>query len=145
MNLRTGRKDDEDWLFQLFSSTMQDYIDDAWGWDELFQREGFVTSLPATKFQVLEFAGKAVGSYHLTDRGTHYLLDMIMVIPEQQRKGYGKLMMKQIKRQSIDNNKPICLSVLKSNPAIQFYLSEGFQKKDDDEHSISMAWPGPDS
>ena len=37
--LRTGRKDDEDWLFQLFSSTMQDYIDDAWGWDELFQRE----------------------------------------------------------------------------------------------------------
>ena len=145
MMLRTGRKDDEDWLFQLFSSTMQGYIDDAWGWDELFQREGFITSLPANKFQVLEFAGKAVGSYHLSDRETHFLLDMIMVIPEQQRKGYGKLMMKQIKRQSIDNNKPICLSVLKSNPAIQFYLSEGFQKKDDDEHSISMAWPGPDS
>ena len=99
--LRTGRKDDEDWLFQLFSSTMQDYIDDAWGWDELFQREGFITSLPANKFQVLEFAGKAVGSYHLSDRETHFLLDMIMVIPEQQRKGYGKLMMKQIRRPSI--------------------------------------------
>ena len=52
--MRRGSNQDEDWLFELFRSTMQNHIDKAWGWDELLQREGFVTTLPAKQFQILQ-------------------------------------------------------------------------------------------
>ncbi|MDP6414437.1 MAG: GNAT family N-acetyltransferase [Gammaproteobacteria bacterium] len=140
-NIRKGCSEDEDWLFQLFRKTMQDYIDKAWGWDELLQREGFVTSLPARNFAILELNGTSIGSYYLADRANHFLLEMILVAPEDQRRGFGSLMMKQIKHQSREHNKPVWLSVLKTNPAIQFHLANGFRQVEEDEHSIRMMWP----
>ena len=141
LTIRNGRREDENWLFQLFRATMQDYIDEAWGWDELLQREGFIISLPAKNFQILEFAGDCVGSYHLSDRANHFLLDMILVTPDQQRKGFGSKMMAQIKRLAEEEHKAVWLSVLKTNPAIAFHLAEGFRQVEEDEHSIMMMWP----
>ena len=45
---------------------MQKYIDTARGWDELLQREGSVTSLPAIKVQGLDSANGRAGSYYLS-------------------------------------------------------------------------------
>lgn len=140
LTLRRGQHEDQDWLFELFRDTMQDYIDAAWGWDELLQREGFNTSLPTTSFQVLELAGKAVASYHITQRSDHILLDMILVEPDHQRQGLGHYMMQQIQCQARSLNLPIQLSVLKTNPALHFHRVCGFQPSKEDEHSLQMRW-----
>lgn len=140
LQLRKGAKDDQDWLFDLFRLTMQNYIDKAWGWDELMQREGFVTSLPVRNFQILLCANERVGSYHLTDRADHLLLDMILVKPERQREGFGRYLMERIKENSRSRGKPLQLSVLKTNPAVQFHLASGFQLVEDDPHSYRMTW-----
>lgn len=140
LQLRKGVKDDQDWLFDLFRLTMQNYIDKAWGWDELMQREGFVTSLPVRNFQILLCDNERVGSYHLTDRADHLLLDMILVTPERQREGFGRYLMEQIKENSRSRSKPVQLSVLKTNPAVQFHLASGFQLVAEDPHSYRMTW-----
>lgn len=138
--LRKGDSADEEWLFNLFRQTMQHYIDSAWGWEELLQREGFTTSLPARGFQVMEVDGTRVGSYHLTEKPDHLLLDMILVEPGLQRRGYGSLLMEQVKQTGAEANKPISLSVLKTNPAVQFHLLCGFEQTEEDEYSLKMAW-----
>ena len=138
--MRRGSHEDEDWLFELFRATMQNYIDKAWGWDELLQREGFVTTLPAKQFQILESNGEAIGSYHLSERREYYLLDIILVVPEEQRRGHGSRMLDLIKTTSRSTGKPVELSVLKTNPAIGFHTRYGFQQIQEDEHSIRMRW-----
>jgi len=138
--MRRGTIEDEDWLFELFRSTMQNFIDTAWGWDELLQREGFVTTLPAKQFQILEHEGSAIASYHLSDKGDHFILDMILVVPEVQRRGHGTRMLEQIKAISRNENKPVQLSVLKTNPAVAFHEQAGFRQIQTDEHSIRMQW-----
>lgn len=140
LTMRRGTVDDEEWLFELFRSTMQNFIDKAWGWDELLQREGFVTTLPAKQFQILEQRGKAIASYHLSDKGDHFFLDMILVEPAQQRRGHGAHMLSQIKEISREQEKPVELSVLKTNPAVAFHTRAGFQQIQADEHSIRMRW-----
>ncbi len=138
--IRNGTAEDEDWLFQLFRQTMQDYIDEAWGWDELLQREGFITSLPAKNFRILEVDENRVASFHLTEKSEHLLVDMILVQPQMQRQGFGSYLMKQIKESAEELNKPVNLSVLKSNPAIEFHLSCGFRQIEEDKHSIRMMY-----
>lgn len=142
LQLRKGAVDDQDWLFDLFRLTMQNYIDKAWGWDELLQREGFITSLPVRNFQILLCDDQRVGSYHLTHRKDHLLLDMILVAPERQREGFGRYLMERIKENSRTRGLPVRLSVLKTNPAVQFHLASGFQLVEEDPHSFRMAWPG---
>ncbi len=140
LRMRNGTSSDEDWLFELFRTTMQNYIDKAWGWDELLQREGFITSLPAKYFQILEANSVALGSYHLSDNDDHFSLDIIMVDPNQQYRGYGTHMINEIRNSCSNANKPVELSVLKTNPAVAFHRASGFQQVQEDEHSIRMRW-----
>lgn len=138
--LRSGTQADENWLFELFRSTMQSYIAAAWGWEELLQREGFVTSLPAREFQILEQDGLAIGSYHLTHSPSVLTLNMILVEPDWQRQGYGTLMMQTVQEKARAQGLPIQLRVLQSNPAVQFHEHCGFSIVTRDNHSLEMRW-----
>lgn len=140
LEIRRGELEDQDWLFELFRSTMQNYIDVAWGWDELLQHEGFNTSLPAKNFRVLLSNGTRVGSYHCSEKPGYLLLDMILVDPAQQRRGYGRNMMDRVKEKSRLTHKPIHLSVLKTNPAVAFHMACGFEQIESDRHSLRMFW-----
>ncbi len=139
-DFRRGCAEDQEWLFQLFRTTMQDFIDRAWGWEELLQREGFATTLPAREFQIVIANEAPVASYHLTPKSDHLLLDMIMVEPSYQGRGYGALMMAAIKKQARTQQLPVRLSVLQTNPAIGFHTHQGFVEYSRDKHSLQMHW-----
>lgn len=149
ISFRRGAAADEQWLFNLFRTTMQHYIDAAWGWEELLQREGFVTSLPARGFHILEYHGEPIGSYHLSRQppnksgpaADHLLLDMIMVEPSFQCQGFGQLMMSHVQDAARQAGLPLQLNVLKANPAVGFHEHCGFTVKSSDKHSLVMGWP----
>ena len=140
LQIRPGAQQDEEWIFQLFKNTMRDYIDAAWGWEELLQKEGFVTSLPARDFKILTQGGKPIGCFHISQKPDHVVLDMIMVQPDYQRQGHGSYLMKLIKQDASSLGKPLRLSVLKSNPAVSFHEQAGFAVASEDEHSFKMVW-----
>ncbi|MEQ8952756.1 MAG: GNAT family N-acetyltransferase [Gammaproteobacteria bacterium] len=140
MEFRSGTQDDQEWLYQLFRQTMQEHIDAAWGWDELFQREGFATTLPASRFVILEQHGERLGCYYLSDKGKLLELDMMLVPPGQQRKGFGRRMIERIKERASMTQLPVQLSVLQSNPAVRFYLALEFVEHSRDEHSLKLVW-----
>lgn len=136
--IRRGRTSDEAWLFQLFKKTMQDYIDAAWGWEEILQKEGFTTSLPARNFTILELNQQAIACMHLSSKSDHYFLDMILVEPAYQRRGFGSKLFEIAREQARKTELPIQLSVLKTNPAVKFHQHIGFTVIDEDDHSYKM-------
>jgi GNAT superfamily N-acetyltransferase len=140
LQLIKGTPADQDWLYSLFRSTMQQHIASAWGWDEQFQKESFNTSLPASNFKLVTERDTKIGGFHLSEKSDHLILDMILVEPSRQRKGYGLFMMDHIKQAAIANGKPIRLSVLKSNLAIEFHKACGYVTTDSDSKSIKMQW-----
>jgi N-acetylglutamate synthase-like GNAT family acetyltransferase len=142
VQFRQGCTEDEQWLFELFRLTMQEYIDAAWGWEERLQREGFVTSLPARGFQILHNCGKRLGCYYLRPNTGSLLLEMILVEPDCQGQGYGRLMMDHIKATARRQQQAVFLRVLKTNPAVAFHRRCGFQQSNADEHSLEMIWQG---
>lgn len=110
------------------------------GWDELLQRAESVTSLRASEFQILEIGATATGSYHLSEKQDHFLLNMMLVEPARQRKGYGSLMITRIQTLPRDRQKPLHLSVLKTSPAVRFYLARSLVAVNEDDHSLQMYW-----
>ncbi len=140
ITFRQGLEEDQDWLYRLFRHTMRDYIDHAWGWDELLQREGFRESLPVQNFQVLLRDGVPSACYYLRSEVDHLLLEMILVEPRLQGQGLGRAMMARIKEQASDQDQEIRLSVLKTNPAVRFHTAQGFHTASEDAHSLKMCW-----
>ena len=140
VQLRSGKQADESWLFELFRTTMQPYIAAAWGWEELLQREGFTTSLPAREFQILECDGVAIGSYHLTSNQEALVLNMILVEPQYQCQGFGRIMMETVQNKARAAGKPVQLRVLQTNPAVEFHKHCGFTIVTRDDHSLEMSW-----
>ncbi|MCG8415282.1 MAG: GNAT family N-acetyltransferase [Pseudomonadales bacterium] len=138
--IRRGEASDETWLFNLFKTTMRDYIDAAWGWEELLQKEGFVTSLPAKNFSVLEAENTPIGCIHISQKQDHLLVDMILVEPRYQGQGYGAELMRLAQNKAEQKGQPLRLSVLKTNPAIAFHIRCGFTMVEEDEHSCRMQW-----
>jgi len=142
--IRPGHNDDTDWLYRLFRQTNRDFIETTWGWDELLQREAFFTNLPGNQFRILELDGDPAGGYHLARKSDpHQLwLEMILVKPDLQRRGYGTLMMQHIKDQARVLKLPVRLKVLRSNPALLFYRQQQFTSVQADVNSLKMEWPG---
>ncbi len=138
LHIRRGDRGDEEWLYRLFKATMQNYIDAAWGWEELLQKEGFTTSLPARNFTVLELNGRAIACMHLSEKPDHFYLDMILVEPDYQRLGIGSKLIRLAQDEADKSNKPILLRVLKTNPAVNFHRALGFDTTKEDEHSYEM-------
>lgn len=140
IRLRKGSSADNDWLFDLFRQTMREYIDQVWGWNEMFQREAFLTHLPGKAFQILELDGAKVGGYQLKDKSDHLWLEMILLYPALQRQGYGSLMLEQMKRDAVRAGLPLRLACLRCNPAWEFYQKQEFRIYDEDVNSFMMVW-----
>lgn len=137
--MRQGQSADMDWLYQTFKGTMQDFIAQTWGWDELLQEHSFF-DLPAKSFAIATLAGGDVGALNLREKADHLWLEMVLVLPEYQGRGIGRLMLEYAQGQARKAQKPLRLSVLKLNPAHDFYRHMGFEQSAFDKYSFKMQW-----
>lgn len=121
-----------DWAYQIFKRVMQSYIKKTWGWNELFQRHSFQENLPASGFTIISLSGVDIGGYCLKNKPDHLYLEMLLIDSEWQRKGYGTQVIQQLLLQAQAEGLPIKLSVLKNNPAFEFYQTLGFVVENED-------------
>jgi len=133
LSCRKADAPDMDWAYQLFKKGLKTYIDRTWGWHELFQRHSFMANIPATHFTIVSAGGQDVGGYYLKPHATHLYLDMLLIEPSQQNKGYGTRIVRHLQNQATKQQLPIKLSVLKINPAFRFYHRLGFAVESEDD------------
>ncbi len=138
--LRKAARSDMDWLYATFKQTMQSYIERTWGWNELFQQHGFLDNLPPGSFVILRDAGEDVGACSILQKPDHLWLEMVLVVPQRQRQGLGAELVRHAQAVAGAQGKPLRLSVLKINPAQQFYLKQGFVCYAEDAWSLKLQW-----
>ncbi|MFM1896458.1 MAG: hypothetical protein RLZZ385_1532 [Pseudomonadota bacterium] len=143
LRLRKGAPHDDEWLFELFRDTMRDYIHQAWGWDEIFQREAFSTNLPGKHFHILEVDQRKTGAYSVFRKPDHLWLELILIEPAQQRAGHGSFLLETVKQQALRDRLPLKLTCLKCNPAAEFYRKREFVTTHDDPKRFHMEWQQP--
>ena len=116
-----------DWAYLLFKDGLQQYIAQAWGWNEIFPLHSFLANLPASSFVIVTLDQQDVGGYCLKNKTDRVYLEMLLISTPMRRKGIGSHVMQFLINQTEIHDMPIRLSVLRNNPAHQFYRRLGFE------------------
>lgn len=140
---RRATRADMDWLYALFRTTMREYIEATWGWDELFQHHGFHDNLPPSSFTVAAVNDVEAGACSVLQKRDHLWVEMVIVDPRYQRRGLGGELISRAQQRASESEQPLRLSVLKVNPARHFYDRLGFRETHEDQWSVKMEWSDP--
>ncbi|MEX1196757.1 MAG: GNAT family N-acetyltransferase [Pseudohongiellaceae bacterium] len=138
---RRARKEHHEWAYRLFRESMKDYIEATWGWDEIFQRHGFMENIQQSGFTIARLRDDDIGGYCLKDRGRFLHLDILLIDPRWQNCGLGTMVMQDLIEQSRASGRPLQLDVLKTNAgALRLYRRLGFTTFDEDQARHRLRW-----
>lgn len=127
LELRPAKDSDFDFLWTVHVTTMKDYIDRTWGWNEEEQRKHFRENFDPSVIQVIQQKGKDVGVLKVEPESERVLLTNIAILPDYQRKGIGSRAIARILEDASQMKMPVDLEVLKVNPARSLYERLGFR------------------
>ena len=89
------------------------------------------------KFVVLEVEGMPQGFLSFEEKDECIFLHKLYLRPEMQGQGFGKKMLQVAMDFAIDTKKPkIELTVNRNNKSLEFYMSQGFQIKQEKDFDI---------
>lgn len=128
-------------LFALYRLTLHRCIDQAFGWDEDFQRQRFMTAYVGKDCYAIAVDEVDVGCIVLTYQTDNVHLSLLLVQPEHQRQGIGRQVMKTLMLQSADTGQVVTLSCLAGNQnAMEFYRALGFEIVGREEHFVNLRY-----
>lgn len=138
IGLRTITEADKDFLFSVYASTRADEMNLV-DWSEEqknaflhmqfnAQTEHYLLHYPNAEYKIIERAGVPLGRLIVEDRGDHFLIIDIALLPEYRRMGVGTFLIQKLKQEAVRLNLPLVLRVEFFNPAIRLYDRLGFVK-----------------
>lgn len=90
------------------------------------------------KANIILFNNEPIGLLKIDRSKDKIEVLQLQVDPGQQGKGLGKMILKEIIEEALSSQKPVVLSVLKTNKAQNLYSSLGFVTIDENDHSYIM-------
>ena len=136
LKLRKALPEDEDWLWQLYLTTLKSYVEATWGWDEKVQRDGFRNKLGVENFQIVLDGDLKVAGFCAKEQQDCLWLHMLLVSPEYQSRGVGRFSMHHLQVLARTMNLPLRFTVMKVNPVAGFYEALGYTENRDDDNCI---------
>jgi ribosomal protein S18 acetylase RimI-like enzyme len=138
VDLRPVTQGDQDFLFSVYASTRAEEMNLV-DWSEE-QKEAFLHMqfdaqtkhyslyYPNAEYKIIERAGVPLGRLIVEDRGDHFLIMDIALLPEYRRSGIGTFLIQELKHEAMRLNLPLVLRVEFFNPAVGLYERLGFVK-----------------
>lgn len=131
------RKEDADFLFEVYASSRVEEMS-LWGWtneqqaqflrmQHEAQQRFYQQQYPDLQYHIIWDDGKKTGRVAIGRMEEELVLVDIILLPEFQNRGLGSTILQQLKREAMDNDMSIRLSVLTNSRAQQFYERFGFQ------------------
>lgn len=128
-----------DQAFDIYKAELSAVVDEAFGWDEAFQRGRFFERYHSDWFEWAAVDGQRIGYVcsHRTDIEIH--VSLLIVLKKFQGLGYGAAIMEQIHRRAAEAGLRVGLSSFKSNGrAIRFYQKLGYRISGEDSNFVDM-------
>lgn len=138
VELRAVEDGDQDFLFSVYASTRADEMNLVDWSDEQknaflhmqfdAQTKHYLLYYPNAEYKIIERTGVPLGRLIVEDRGDHFLIMDIALLPEYRRLGIGTFLIQELKQEAIRSSLPLVLRVEFFNPAIRLYNRLGFVK-----------------
>jgi ribosomal protein S18 acetylase RimI-like enzyme len=110
----------------------------GYGWTEDRLREQFHREVSLDNCWVISAEGMRAGYVSVEDRGAHWYIDAIAILPNYQRRGIGETAMRDVMLEA--GRTPIRLQVLLTNRARTLYRRLGFRVIGGDRFRELMEW-----
>jgi ribosomal protein S18 acetylase RimI-like enzyme len=123
---RAATQADFDFLWELHRVELRPYIEAIWGWDEAWQLEYFQAHFDPSNQRIIRFRDQEIGTIKVEKRENEIFLAYIVILSVYQGKGLGTAVIQELLDKAKQNELPVKLKVLKTNPARQLYERLGF-------------------
>ena len=150
ITLRPVSSDDELFTYQLYTSTRSNemaLVDWADEQKEAFlrmqfdaQTKHYAIHYPSAAYKIIERDGVSVGRLITENRGDHFLLIDIAILPEHRGAGIGTFLIDDLKKEAVRLQLPFVLRVEFFNPAMRLYSRLGFVKTREMQIYHEMVW-----
>lgn len=108
-------------MFELYKEYMKPFIEALFGWDELFQSQGFSKTLQSQDFSWILINGVKVGVIHMHHKRGSTKICLLIIFREHQRKGYSKQLLNSIMNDMPNGGELIWNCLRNNGPAISLY------------------------
>jgi ribosomal protein S18 acetylase RimI-like enzyme len=136
--LRPARPVDYAFARQLMFSTMRDLVEEAVGWNEYRMDAGFARQFDMSKARIVTLGGRDIGWIQSQGVNDEIEIPYFFILPEHQGQGIGGAILNQLLALAQKQGKPVSLSVMKRNRAIEFYRQHGFRITHEGPHEFDM-------
>ena len=128
LSFRQATDADKSFLCALNRLAYEDVVLQQFGeWDEEFQTRHFEEKWQEQAFQIVRGGDEDIGVIWTEDEPTCINLREIILLPGFQNLGIGTYLLKQVIERAHSKRKPIQLTVLKANKAVDLYKRLGFR------------------
>ncbi len=126
--LKKAVQNDYNFIYDLKKSSVYNYVNDIWGWDEIIQKDFFDKDfMNIQEFKVITYDNSDIGFTQIFENDNLINITEIHLLPQYQGNGIGTDIIKNIIHSGIQKNKLITLGCFKNNiKAKNLYIKLGF-------------------
>ena len=129
-------------MYAIVRASIGPYVRETWGtWDEADQRRRFDAVTRPEEHDILEVDGVPIGCICVKWSDTEVDLVRLFILPQFQNRGHGTAILREILAAADARGLPVCLRVLRVNPARRLYERHGFAVCGESDTHYSMARP----
>ncbi|HET6596934.1 MAG TPA: GNAT family N-acetyltransferase [Anaerolineales bacterium] len=138
IELRPVEENDQDFLFSIYASTRADEMNLVdWSAEQKnaflhmqfdAQTKHYLLYYPNAEYSIIEGVDVPLGRLIVEDRGDHFLIMDIALLPEYRCLGIGTFLIQELKQEAVRLRLPLVLRVEFFNPAVRLYQRLGFVK-----------------
>jgi ribosomal protein S18 acetylase RimI-like enzyme len=126
--------------YEVKKQALGTYITRVWGWDEEVQEDFHSREFDSARLEIVTLAGRDIGTIEVVSKIAHILINKLYLLPAFQNQGIGSRLVRDVLDRAKRMKLPVCLSVLKINPAWRLYERLGFRKVEETETHWRMEW-----
>ncbi|MEP3881863.1 MAG: GNAT family N-acetyltransferase [Lentilitoribacter sp.] len=134
LRLREAADPDRRFVLWVEEVCMKEYAIALWG---KWLRSTTVKTVDIAGHQIIELNSQAIGCVATTRFENYVQIDKLYITPDFQNRGFGADVLRQI-HDARPDDLPLRLSVLTTNPALKFYLREGFSVEKEDPERYTL-------
>lgn len=139
LKIRKARATDSGFVFAVKRAAFGEYVEQVWGWDEVYQKELHNRRFASQDLRIIQFNGIDVGFLSTSNTPDALKVNQIYILPEYQGRGIGAACMKGIIDDANQEQKSVTLQVLRINTrATAFYKRLGFTIVDENSTHFQM-------
>lgn len=120
--------DEKEKIYIIKKKSIKKYVDEIWGWDEVYQIKDFADSFKLSNFNKIVVKDKCIGFIEISESHSLINITEIHLVPKFQGQGIGSEVIKRVMDYAKETDKSITIGCFKKNiKALKLYKRLGFK------------------